>query len=94
MKTNTKQKGLTSQDKKHIKSMRQLRKSGRGKLWTTKEAQVMDSILVRYNGNTWLFKHEINANKFMETRQGAVFKKVDSSLYCIQFADAVPVYAN
>lgn len=40
MKTNTKQKGLTSQDKKHIKSMRQLRKSGRvGKaaLWTTKE---------------------------------------------------------
>ncbi len=54
----------------------------------------MDSILIRYNGNTWLFKHEINANKFMETRQGAIAKKVDSSLYIIQFADAVPVYAN
>ena len=54
----------------------------------------MDSILVRYNGNTWLFKHEINAKKFMETRPGAVFKKVDSSLYYIQFADVVPVYAN
>lgn len=40
MKTSIKTKGLTSQDKKACKSMRQLRKSGRvGKaaLWTTKE---------------------------------------------------------
>ena len=37
MKINTKQKCLTSQDKKQVKSMRQLRKSGRGKLWTTKQ---------------------------------------------------------
>ena len=54
----------------------------------------MDSILVRYNGNIWLFKHEINANKFMETRQGAIARKVDSVLYHIQFADVVPIYAN
>jgi hypothetical protein len=37
MKTSIKTKGLTIQDKKQIKSMRQLRKNGRGKLWTTKE---------------------------------------------------------
>lgn len=37
MKTSIKTKGLTSQDKKACKSMRQLRKNGRGKLWTTKE---------------------------------------------------------
>lgn len=41
MKTNTKAKGLSNQDKKHIKSMRQLRKNGRaGKAlqWLIKEA--------------------------------------------------------
>ena len=37
MKTSTKLKGLSNQDKKSIKTMRQLRKSGRGKLWTTKQ---------------------------------------------------------
>jgi hypothetical protein len=35
MKTPIKTKGLTSQDKKQCKSMRQLRKNGRGKLWVT-----------------------------------------------------------
>lgn len=41
MKTSTKSKGLTSQDKKHIKSMRQLRKRGRtgkAEIWQAKEA--------------------------------------------------------
>lgn len=40
MKTNTKAKGLTSQDKKAVKSMRLLRKRGRagkGALWIIKE---------------------------------------------------------
>lgn len=37
MKTSTKSKGLSNQDKKVIKTMRQLRKNGRGKLWTTKQ---------------------------------------------------------
>jgi len=37
MKTSIKIKGMTIQDKKACKSMRQLRKNGRGKLWTTKE---------------------------------------------------------
>lgn len=41
MKTSTKQKGLTSQDKKQVKSMRQLRRrgrSGKGDYWILKEA--------------------------------------------------------
>lgn len=41
MKTSTKTKGLTSQDKKVIKTMRQLRKrgrSGKGDYWLVKEA--------------------------------------------------------
>lgn len=37
MKTNTKDKNLSKQTRKACKSMRQLRKSGRGKLWTTKQ---------------------------------------------------------
>lgn len=41
MKTNTKQKQLTTQDKKAIKTMRQLRKrgrSGKSEVWFVKEA--------------------------------------------------------
>lgn len=39
MKTNTKDKQLSKQVRKACKSMRELRKSGRGKLWIThKEA--------------------------------------------------------
>ena len=41
MKTSTKAKGLTIQDKKQFKSMRQLRKrgrSGKGDYWIIKEA--------------------------------------------------------
>ncbi len=41
MKTSTKTKGLTNQDKKVIKTMRQLRKrgrSGKGDYWQVKEA--------------------------------------------------------
>lgn len=41
METNTKQKQLTTQDKKAIKTMRQLRKrgrSGKGDYWIAKEA--------------------------------------------------------
>jgi hypothetical protein len=37
MKTSSKTKGLSNQDKKQCKTMRQLRKRGRGKLWTTKQ---------------------------------------------------------
>jgi len=39
MKTNTKDKNLSKQTRKACKSMRELRKNGRGKLWSiTKEA--------------------------------------------------------
>ena len=37
MKTNTKDKNLSKQVRKACKSMRELRKSGRGRLWTTKQ---------------------------------------------------------
>lgn len=37
MKTNTKDKQLSKQVRKACKSMRELRKSGRGRLWTTKQ---------------------------------------------------------
>lgn len=37
MKISTKAKGLSGQDKKQVKTMRQLRKNGRGKLWSTKQ---------------------------------------------------------
>jgi len=37
MKTNTKDKNLSKQTRKACKSMRELRKNGRGKLWTTKQ---------------------------------------------------------
>ena len=53
-----------------------------------------DSYIVEFNGNRKLFKHLNNAQLFAATRDGATIKPVCSSVYFMQFADVIPVYAE
>jgi hypothetical protein len=62
--------------------------------WVDNETSYNDSYMVKFNGNSKLFKYLDNAQLFAATRGGATIKPACSSLYFMQFTDVIPVYAE